>query len=453
MSLNKSIYVATLLGVMCFSLHAQSEYYEGAVAENIMDLSSVNQYGDSRLGDIEINSGLESILSSKKEDSFVTSEGKELVDRNGDRFLLKGTNIGNWLVPEGYMFKMEQVNSPRKIDELLYELIGPDSLTKFWHQFLENYITQEDIKYLKSTGINHIRLPFHYKLFTQDLYMGKRNAGFTYFDRIIEWCREENLYVLLDMHCSPGGQTGDNIDDSYGYPYLLKSKMSQDLMTEVWLKIANKYKDNPIILGYDLTNEPIAHYFEGEMAVLNHELFLLYKRIVAEIRKVDGNHLIFLNGSNWSTNFDVFEEIVDDKIVYEFHKYWFDVKQEEVQLYVDFREKHNVPVYVGETGENTDEWVNDFRLLLESNAINWCYWPYKKMNNTKGFMNFTQPEHYQLITDYALSDRSSYKMIRENRPDTKLVQVALNQFLVNSLFKNNYENTGYIKGLGLKTLK
>lgn len=382
--------------------------------------------------------------------SFIKTKGQLLVDEAGNSMLLKGTNLGNWLVPEGYMFKMEQVNSPRKIDELLYELVGPDSLQAFWNGFLTNYITHEDIKYLKRIGCNHIRLPFHYKMFTDDLYMAERNAGFKYMDSLIGWCREEKLYVLLDMHAAPGGQTGDNIDDSYGYPYLLKSKSSQDLMTEIWIKIARKYQNEPIVIGYDIVNEPIAHYFSDELETLNHELFLLYKRIVKEIRAVDKKHAIFLNGSVWSTNFDVFEEIIDDNIVYEFHKYWFDVKQEEIQLYLDFSEKHQVPIYIGETGENTDEWVKDFRVLLDKNEINWAFWPYKKMNNTKGIMNFDEPENWPLINAYAQSNRSSYENMRKNRPDTQNVQLALNEFLINCQFKNNFQNTGYINALGFE---
>jgi hypothetical protein len=348
------------------------------------------------------------------------------------------------------MFKMEQVNSPRKIDELLYELIGPDSLAVFWNGFLKNYITHDDIKYLKSIGVNHIRLPFNYKMFIDDLYMGERNSGFKYFDKIIDWCREEQIYILLDMHAAPGGQTGDNIDDSYGYPFLFKSKSSQDLMTKIWVEIAERYKNEPVIIGYDLVNEPIAHYFEDELDELNHQLFLLYSRIISEIRKVDSKHMIFLNGSVWSGNFDVFEELVDDNIVYEFHKYWFDVNQEAIQKYVDFRDKHQVPIYIGETGENTDEWVEEFRILLDKNEINWCFWPYKKMNNTRGIMNFNEPEDYYLITNYAKSDRSSYAKIRENRPDIVKVQKALNQFLENSLYQNCFPNIGYSKALNLK---
>ncbi len=379
--------------------------------------------------------------------NFIKTNGSQLIDDSGNSITLKGTNIGNWLVPEGYMFKMNQVNSPRKIDELLYELVGPDSLKVFWDSFLNNYITHEDIKYLKKIGCNHIRLPFHYKLFTDDLYMGNRNVGFTYFDKIVEWCKQEELYLLFDMHCAPGGQTGDNIDDSYGYPFLFKSQSSQDLMTNIWVKIAKRYKDEPIVLGYDIVNEPVAHYFENELDDLNQKLSKLYKRIVKEIRVVDSNHTIFLNGSVWSGNFDVFNEIIDNNIVYEFHKYWFEVNQGSIQKYLDFRDEHNVPIYIGETGENTDEWVNEFRTLLDEHQIGWCFWPYKKMNNTRGIMNFKEPEDYHLISTYAKSDRSSYKMMRENRPDIIKVQKVLNQFIENSNYKNNFQNSGYIIAL------
>jgi endoglucanase len=382
--------------------------------------------------------------------SIARTKGTQILEPNGNAITLKGTNLGNWLVPEGYMFKTGKVGAPRQIDQLLGEMVGPDSLAAFWNKYLDNYITHDDIKYLKRIGCNHIRLPFHYKLFTDDLYMGKRNAGFEYFDRVINWCKQENMYVLLDMHCAPGGQTGDNIDDSAGYPWLYYSQSSQDLMSEIWVKIAHRYKNEQIVIGYDVVNEPFAHYFTGEIKDYNHRLFLLYKRMVADIRKADGKHSIFLNGSVWAGDFGVFESILDDNIVYEFHKYWFDVNQDAIQKYLDFRDKHNVPIYIGETGENTDEWIKQFTTLLDKNEVHWAYWPYKKMDNTRGIMNFKQPEDYPLITKYADSDRSSYENIRKNMPDRVKVQKALNEFLENSLYKNNFQNKGYIDGLGLK---
>ena len=71
------------------------------------------------------------------------------------------------------------------------------------------------------------------------------------------------------------------------------------------------------------------------------------------------------------------------------------------------------------------------------------------MDNTKGFMNFTMPADYDLIARYSQSDRSSYEKIRENMPDRVKAQYALNQFLENCLYKNCFQNKGYIEGLGL----
>ena len=92
-------------------------------------------------------------------------------------------------------------------------------------------------------------------------------------------------------------------------------------------------------------------------------------------------------------------------------------------------------------------------LLLDANEIGWSFWPYKKMNNTRGIMNFEEPEDYKLISNYATSDRSSYKMMRENRPDIIKVQKALNEFIDNCQYKNNFENPGYIKALNFKVLE
>jgi aryl-phospho-beta-D-glucosidase BglC (GH1 family) len=278
--------------------------------------------------------------------------------------------------------------------------------------------------------------------------MGKRNAGFEYFDKVIKWCRHEKLYVLLDMHCAPGGQTGYNIDDSSGYPWLFFSKSSQDLMSEVWLKIAKKYKNEPVVIGYDIVNEPFASYFNDDIKDYNHRLFVLYQRMVADIRKVDKQHIIFLSGSQWAMDFGVFEKPIDNNIVYTFHRYHFEVKQSEIQQYIDFSTKYNVPLYVGETGENKDEWIKQFTTLLNKNQLNWAYWPYKKMDDSQGTITFKQPNDYKLITNYAKSDRTTYENMRKNMPNRTKVQHALNEMLENAIFKNNIPNKGYIEGLG-----
>jgi aryl-phospho-beta-D-glucosidase BglC (GH1 family) len=381
---------------------------------------------------------------------FIGVKGKNVIGTDGKPFLIKGTNLGNWLVPEGYMFKFKAVNSQRLINEALTELVGPEEMKLFWRKFQDTYITEADIHFLKASGCNSIRVPFNYKLFTSEDYMGQNNPnrGFELLDRLIDWCKKENLYVMLDMHCAPGGQTGDNIDDGNGYPFLFKSAASRKLTAQIWKKIADHYKNESIILGYDLLNEPIAHYFD--VNDLNPHLEPAYKEITAAIRTVDKNHILFIGGAQWDSNFKVFGQPFDPKLVYTFHKYWTEPTEKVIQEYVDFRNKYNVPIYVGETGENTDEWVRDFRIVCEKNKIGWHYWPYKKLDNTRGFMSFNVPANYDKIIEYTEKPRSSFEEIRKAAPaDREQIKQALYSFLENSKFVNCIPNKGYMEALNL----
>lgn len=383
--------------------------------------------------------------------AFMSVQGQELVAPDGKPFVMKGINLGNWLNPEGYMFLFQDVSSYRLIDEAFKEMVGPDFVNNFWHQFQENYITKEDIAYIRQTGMNSIRIPFHYKLFTHENFMGKNDPdrGFELLDRVIGWCKEEGLYVVLDMHDAPGGQTGDNIDDSYGYPWLFESAESQQQFNSIWRKIAEHYADEPAVLGYDLLNEPIAHYFEDKDS-LNTKLETVYINATKAIREVDGNHIVILGGAQWNTNFDVFQNPnFDSKIMYECHTYWSDTTQQTIQKFVDFRTKTNLPMYMGETGENTDEWIGGFRRLLDRNNIGWHFWPYKKMNSPRGMVSIKEPAKWNAMVEYTKKDRGNFAKIRENRPPQQDVRDAMNELLENMKFKNCAKNQGYIQALGM----
>ena len=248
---------------------------------------------------------------------FVVIDGTDLRRPDGSKLEIRGTNLGNWLNPEGYMFGFSKTNSAWMIDDMLCELVGPDEAAEFWKEFKDNYITEEDIRFIASCGANTVRLPFNYKLFTDEDYMGLVSAqdGFERIDALVEWCRDAGLYLILDMHDCPGGQTGDNIDNSYGYPWLFESEKSQELFIDIWTRIAAHYAEEPVILGYELMNEPIATYFDDEY--FNPLLEPLYKRTVEAIRRYDRNHIILLGGPQWNSRFDNFTDwSFDDKIMF-----------------------------------------------------------------------------------------------------------------------------------------
>ena len=372
--------------------------------------------------------------------AFITIQGQDLIKPDGTKLFIMGTNLGNWLNPEGYMFKFSKTNSPRFINEMFCQLVGPDFTAEFWKAFKDNYITREDIQFIKNTGANTIRLPFHYKLFTDEDFMGLTAGqdGFARVDSVVEWCREADLYLILDMHDAPGGQTGDNIDDSYGYPWLFESEASQQLYCDIWRKIADRYKNEPVILGYELFNEP------------NGKLEDIYKKGVVAIREVDNNLIILLGGAQWNGNFKPFKDSkFDDKIMYTCHRYGGDPTKDAIQTIIDFRDSVNLPMYMGEIGHNTDEWQAAFCQTMRENNIGYTFWPYKKMDGSS-FVGITPPENWANILYFSESPRTSYKEIRDARPDQMMVRKAMMDFIEACKLKNCVVQEGYIQSLGMK---
>src|SRR6266498_4201584 len=385
----------------------------------------------------------------KGQSKFVTTRGKEFFSPEGKPLLLKGINLGNWLLPEGYMFKFKTASSPRLIQTLINELIGEDDAHRFWKTYRENYITREDIRFIKQSGLNSVRVPFNYRLLVTEGEPRKLDgAGYEVLDHVVDWCRSEGVYVILDMHAAPGGQTGDNIDDSFGYPFLFESRESQELTVNLWRKLAARYRNQSTVIGYDLLNEPIAPYFDT--ASLNTRLEPLYREIVKAIREVDRNHIVFLGGAQWDTNFKIFGPPFDAKLAYTFHKYWMPVKQEAIQEYLNFGEKYNVPVWMGESGENTDEWIDAFRKLLEGHNIGWCFWPYKKLKSTSCIVSLNPPDDWEAIIAFAEEPHATFKEVRKHRPPKEKVEKALGDYLERIKFANCRVNRGYLKALGLR---
>ena len=383
---------------------------------------------------------------------FVRVDGPNLVKPDGTKLFIQGTNLGNWLNPEGYMFGLSRTNSAWMIDLMIKEAVGPDFAAEFWRLFKDNYITRKDIEFIASQGANTVRLPFNYKLFTDEDYMGlmRDQDGFSRIDSVVTWCRDAGLYLILDMHDCPGGQTGDNIDDGHGYPWLFESKVSQDLFCDIWKRIARRYKDEAVILGYELANEPIAHYFENKDA-LNQLLEPLYKRAVNAIREVDGNHVILLGGARWNSDFFMFTDWkFDHNIMYTCHRYGGDPTAEAIKDYIDFRDKTHLPMYMGEIGHNTDEWQSQFVKVMKENNIGYTFWPYKKIDNSC-MMGITRPEQWDdIVVKFSETPRGTYKEWREARPDQETFRKLLLKYVENCRFENCQRQDSYISSMGLK---
>ena len=374
---------------------------------------------------------------------FVHTQGEQIVDAHGKPLHLHGINLGNWLLTEGYMSHFEGgPQSEREIEEFVTEMIGPERAAAFWHTYRDTYITAADIHLIKQAGFDSVRIPIHYKLFTTP-----DAEGFQLLDRVIGWCKAEGLLVVIDLHAAPGGQTGANIDDSNGWPWLFTDPSSQAQTIDLWKRIAHRYRDEPAVLGYDLLNEPLPHY--PQMRQFDKDLEPLYKRITAAIRTEDPHHAIILGGAKWDSDFTVFGPPFDPNTIYQLHTYWTPPVQETIQKYVDFRAANHVPIWLGESGENKDEWVAQFARLLEGNNIGWAFWPYKKMDATSSPVTFPQPEHWSEIVEYAKLDRSlgHIEDRQKKRPSQQVIDAAFASLLENIRFDHEKHNLGYLRAL------
>ncbi len=334
---------------------------------------------------------------------------------------------------------------------MLSQLVGPTFTANFWKAFKDNYITRNDIDFIASTGANTIRLPFHYKLFTDEDYMGQTAAqdGFARIDSAVAWCKANNLYLILDMHDAPGGQTGDNIDDSFGYPWLFEEEDDEQLLVDIWKKIAAHYVDETTILAYELLNEPIAHYFEN-VTELNSRLEIVHKRVVKAIRSVDTNHIIILGGSQWNSNFKPFKDwTYDKKIMYSCHRYGGPSTSDAIDSYIAFRDLTRVPMLMGEIGHNTYEWQANFVNVMKECNIGYTFWPYKKIDESC-MVAIKRPANWDAIVSFAESPRESYSQIRDARPPQEESRRTLMDFIEAVKFANCQEQTDYINSMGLK---
>lgn len=388
-------------------------------------------------------------------EGFLRVEGPDIVDAAGEKFFIKGTNLGNWLNPEGYMFGFSKVNAPHTINTAFCELVGPTETRRFWKEFKDNYITEDDFEFIASTGANTVRVPFNYKLFTYEDYMGLNDPeeGFRRLDDCVRWARKNNLRLILDMHDCPGGQTGDNIDDSYGYPWLMTDSVSQEQFVKIWTDIASRYKDEEIILGYELANEPVATYWEGEeRSRLNAALEPLYIRTVKAIREVDPKHVVLLGGPQWNSEFGNFTDwTFDDNIMYTCHRYGGDATADAIRSYIDFRDKTGLPMYMGELGHNSLEWQSSFADVLSDNNIGYTFWPYKKIADSS-MTGVDVPEGWkEELVAFVEAPRGSYSEIREARKlcsQERGVEL-LHQYVENSKASRMLKHKDYIESIKL----
>lgn len=333
---------------------------------------------------------------------FLKAFETKILNESNEEILLQGFGLGGWLLPEGYMWKLyTKCDRPRRMEKLIEGLCGQEYAKDFWQGYFDSYITRTDIELIAEQGFNSVRLPLNARILfnaeTQSFYQDI----IARVDKLIEWCRDLGIYVILDMHGAPGGQTGTNIDDSENdLPELFTNQKNRDDLILLWRLLAQRYRDEACVAGYDLLNEPLPDWFSR----YNEMVLPLYTDIAKAIRQVDSRHMLILEGVHWATDFKIFDELesreFDSNYMLQFHKYWSTPDIESIHKYVDYSRKLNVPLFMGEGGENNLDWYAGFFNMLTGHGISYSFWSYKKMSCDNSPVTFKIPEGWDRLIAY-----------------------------------------------------
>ncbi|MDG2525744.1 cellulase family glycosylhydrolase [Stenotrophomonas sp. HITSZ_GD] len=386
---------------------------------------------------------------------FLRADGTRIVDGQGEPVILRGMGLGGWMLQEGYMLELPQFGTQRVIRQNIEKLIGPEKTQAFYTAWLDNHTTKADVDAMARWGFNSIRLPMHYALYTlpveQEPVKGEQTwleDGFRRTDELLAWAKANDMYLILDLHAAPGGQGNDiNISDrDPAQSSLWDDPAKQEKMIALWRKLAERYKDEPYIGAYDIINEPNWGFSDradrnGCKETGNAPLRDLLVRTTAAIREVDKRHIVIVEGNCWGNNYaGVFDEgMWDDNLVVSFHKYWDATTPDTLGKVIALRDKHHVPLWLGESGENSNDWFARTIQLVENEGIGWSWWPLKKIRYNNP-LQVTPNEGYRRLLAYWEG--------KGPQPSAAEAEQALMQFASHDVrYENNVQHPDVVDAL------
>jgi endoglucanase len=363
---------------------------------------------------------------------MVHQAGKTIVGTDGKPLRFRGVNLGGWLLWEGGDFGKAILLSESTMMERLAQIIGDQATQEFRNQIYDNFIIEADFQRIAQLGFNSVRLPINAKILEDDNrpYVYKQ-SGWDLIDRAVNWGDKYGVYVILDLHSVPGGQSRLSPSDPERPEEIIWKSEEHKLRTiAMWQAIANRYKDRKTVAGYDLINEPLPP--KGS------DLLDLEQRIVVAIRQVDRNHMVIVEGDKFSSDFSMFAKPLSGNQMYGFHMYnWFgDDRKKKLAGFKNLSNEQNVPLWVGEFGENTYEMIATTVAMYDdaANQVNggWSFWAWKKVSSRwPTLIPITPPGGWQTLLDWL-------NLPNKNEPDRAKAITTLNAYVQASRIENTH---------------
>jgi len=334
-------------------------------------------------------------------ENHLRAERSGFIGRDGAPVRLRGTALGGWLNMENFVTGYPSAESTMRT--AVRGVLGGERYEFFFERLLSGFFAEADARFMAEAGFNAVRIPVNYHHLEDDARPFEvTEAGFAHLDRAVELCAKHGIYTVIDLHALPGGQNQRwHSDNPTHLSAFWQHRHFQDRVVHLWEAIADRYKDNTWVAGYNPVNEPA----DESRQVVGP----FYRRLVEAVRAVDPWHTLFLDGNTYSTEFDVFE-VFDQppgNTVYVCHDYamaglayggpypgltrgvWQDaqVLEEKFLRRTDFCRSMESPVWVGEFGPvypgGTDGDADRHQIIADQldiyrrHEVSWSLWTYK----------------------------------------------------------------------------
>ncbi|KAJ4215722.1 hypothetical protein FSOLCH5_011521 [Fusarium solani] len=377
-------------------------------------------------------------------------KGEKVVDENGDSVVLRGVGVGGWLNMENFITGYPGHETPLR--SALLKVLGQEKYDFFFDRWLYWFFNEDDARFLKSLGLNCVRLPFNYRHFEDDMDPRVlKESGFKHLDRVIEACAKEGIYSILDMHVLPGGQSGGwHADNTTTYAAFWDHKDFQDRTVWLWEELAKHYKGNPWVAGYNPINEPADP--------LHYRLPAFYSRLDKAIRAIDPDHILWLDGNTYAMEWREFVEIPN--AAYSIHDYslmgfptgqrYEGTPEQNAALEGQFLRKsqfqreRGLPIWNGEFGpvyadprkDPDAESINQSRYNLlgqqlriyDQYAIPWHIWLYKDIG-LQGMVTTSPDSPYNRLIDPILKIKKKLQLDQWGKDPSPEVAAVIDPLL------------------------
>jgi aryl-phospho-beta-D-glucosidase BglC (GH1 family) len=417
---------------------------------------------------------------------FIAAAGTVLREANGagDEIILKGINLGNLLLIEPWMFFGDQ--HPLKqifpddwtIRKLFLERqdVQPEDLDVLLRTYQNAYLTEDDLNDLLRMGGNFVRLPIHYLNIRETDETGQwAGNGFNFeaIDRIIQMCADRGIGVLLDLHGAPGSQSKEfhtgraspptpPVDGFYHQLFNPNDDTYRQRTVELWTEIARRYKDNPVVVGYDILNEPFGvldpvYYSTNQDGYL--ALWSLYDRIYDAIRDPSGagdtHHLIVMEGIPSARDWESLPNPSSmgwQNVAYEVHYYGFTFDPQgningtldpaghiaylNDKVTYSRQSQYQVPVLIGEfNGFNQRANWNYYCQVIRNQGWSWSMWSNKTHDAPSEWGIYNHSRYDEDLPDFRIDSvadlqrkLSKYATLRYHTANESMREIVMDGF-------------------------